>query len=76
MAACDPQTLATDAKCLATGLSTHQLLAAIAYFMAIDAGESPTPANLARLGKCLNGLGDRQLLAIIAGLQCEAAQPT
>lgn len=71
--ACTPAALVADAKCVAAGLSDHQLLAYIAYQLAVNAGESPTPANLASLGKCIAaGLGDRQLLSAIAYFQCLA----
>ncbi len=69
--ACDPQTLITDSECVAAGMYDHQLLAYIAYQLAVNASQEPTPANLTALGKCLaDGLYDHQLLAAIAYLQC------
>ena len=69
--ACDPQTLITDSECLAEGMYDHQLLAYIAYQLAVNAGEEPTAANLLSLGKCLSaGMYPHQLLAAIAYLQC------
>jgi hypothetical protein len=71
---CDAQSLVSDAKCLAAGMSDHQLLAAIAYTFAVAVGEDPTPANLTALGKCLvQGMSERQLLAAIAYFQCSVA---
>ena len=69
--ACTPAELVSDAKCLAAGMSDHQLLAYIAYQLATNASEAATPANLASLGKCLFHLSDRQLLAAIAYFQCQ-----
>lgn len=68
--ACDADTLVDDSKCLAAGMGDHQLLAYIAYQLAVNAGESPTPANLSALGKCTLHLSERQLLAVIAYFQC------
>ena len=72
--ACDPSTLSDEAKCLAQGLSNHQLLAYIAWQLATTAGQTPTAANLSALGKCLaQGMSDHQLLASIAYSQCVLA---
>lgn len=68
---CTPETLVADSRCLADGMYDHQLLAYIAYQLAVNAGQATTPANLIALGKCLaDGLYDHQLLAAIAYLQC------
>lgn len=72
--ACTPSELVDDAKCLAAGMSDHQLLAAIAYTFAVAVGEATTPANLIEIGKCLaQTMSDRQLLAAIAYFQCSVA---
>lgn len=77
MANCTAELLAGDSKCLAASMSDHQLLAAIAYLSAVNAGESPTPQNLVTLGRCLvQGLSKSQLEAAIVALVCEAATPT
>ena len=47
--ACTATTLTHDAKCLATALSTHQLLAAWAYLLC-SGGPTPPPSNNAILG--------------------------
>lgn len=71
--ACDPATLAADSKCLLT-LGDRQLLASIAYMLAVDLGQDPAPANLTALGDCLaTAMNERQLLAAIAYLQCQLA---
>lgn len=70
---CTSATLVNESRCLAAGLFDHQLLAYIAYQLAVNAGQEPTTANLAALGKCLAaGLGDRQLMAAIALFACES----
>lgn len=72
--ACTVAELVADSKCLAQGMSDHQLLAYIAYQLAVNASEDPTPSNLVELGKCIAaGLGDRQMLSAIAYFQCLAA---
>lgn len=74
MAACDAQELVTPSRCLVQGMSQHQLLASIAYQLAVAASVDPSAANLVAQSKCLaQGMGDRQLLAAIAWLQCELA---
>jgi hypothetical protein len=71
---CSTQTLTTDGVCLVQGMSVHQLLAYIAYQLAVNAGQEPIASNLVNLSRCLaQGMGDRQLLAAIAFLQCELA---
>lgn len=67
---CTAQDLSTEGKCL-INLSERQLLASIAYQLAVNAGVEPTPAVLAGRAKCLMALGERQLLASIAYLQCK-----
>lgn len=72
MADCDAQTLVTDARCLAAGMSERQLLAYIAYQLAVNAGEDPTAENLTELSRCLvAGMSERQLEAAIVWLQCQ-----
>lgn len=71
MATCTPTALVDDAKCISQGLSDHQLLAYIAYQLAVNAGQDPTPSNLVHLGRCIAaGLGDRQIAGVIAYFQC------
>lgn len=72
---CTPATLMADAKCL-LALSPHELLAYIAWQLAINAGVTPTPANLAARSACLRNADDHQLLADIAYLQCAATAPS
>lgn len=74
--ACDADSLLAESKCLVTGLSDHELLAYIAYQLAVNAGVEPTPANLVSLSKCVSSLYDNQLLASIAYTQCAALMPT
>lgn len=71
--ACDAETFVSDARCLAAGMSDRQLLAYIAYQSAVNAGESPTPANMASVARCLMYLGERQLLAAIAYYACSGS---
>lgn len=68
--ACDAATMASESRCLAAGMSDRQLLAYIAYQSAVNAGESPTPANIASVARCLSYLGERQLLSSIAYFAC------
>lgn len=69
--ACTAQDLSTQGECLLT-LSERQLLASIAYQLAVAAGVEPTPAVLVGQAKCLSqAMGERQLLASIAYLQCQ-----
>lgn len=70
--ACDAETMLGDAKCLVS-LADHQLLAYIAYQMAVNAGEAPTKENIAALGNCLaSALWDQQLRAAIALFACQS----
>lgn len=70
--ACDATTLTADSRCLAEGMFNHQLLAYIAYQLAVNASEDPTPQNLTTLGECISeGMSDHQMLAAITYLQCQ-----
>lgn len=70
--ACDPATLVDDSKCLVAGMGERQLLAYIAYQLAVNAGVDPTPETLVPLSKCLwASMGESQLLASIVYLQCQ-----
>lgn len=69
--ACDAQTLVDDSECLVQGMSERQLLASIAYQLAVIAGSDPEPDALNEQAKCFIHLSERQLLAIIAWLQCQ-----
>lgn len=71
MADCSPAALVESSKCVSAGMSDHQLLASIAYQLAVASGGSTDPEDLVAESKCFTHLGDRQLLAIIALLQCE-----
>lgn len=71
MADCTPATLVANSVCLVQGMSEHELLASIAYQLAVSAGGSTNPATLVAQSKCFISRSDRELLAIIALLSCE-----
>lgn len=72
--ACSPSELVDNSKCLFASMSERQLLASIAYNLAVLAGESTDPSNLVADSKCLwTALNERQLLASIVYLQCQLA---
>lgn len=69
--ACTASALTSDSRCLVQGMSERQLLASIAYQLAVAAGVEPSPSVLIGQARCLAaGLGDHQLMAVIANLQC------
>lgn len=72
--ACTAAEIVDLSKCLAQGMSERQLLAYIAYQLAVNASVDPTPSNLVSLSKCIaQGLGERQMLSIISYFQCLAS---
>ena len=69
---CTPQTLITDSRCLAAAMGERQLLASIAYSLAVLAGSDTDPQSLITQSECLwTAMSERQLLAAVVYLQCQ-----